>query len=478
MKTCPLAMKKLYTLLTLLLPFTYAAIAQNLPTEGPGFYFNSFQNYRTKNIDSALYYIRLLASDKKYLPTLEDLLHNSFAQSFMKRAESDFDNEEQKQYFLKDVAIARKLLPAMMADKNPDLKKTVMPIYYWTRVQENENNDALLRELVTEFINTQLSTTDLYANKVGRYALLIHQVIAPKKSLESTTNELLQPVITNLKNNQITDIGGAARPVLIKRGWYRFLYAYVNSVQGKALLAENKIKEAGPYLKTAFEYSPDITDKNIQYSFFYDLVFLTNKEDITFQDDYINYLTNNSGDKQETLSALMTTALIKTSVKDQLKTFYNNNFAGGESFNDYWVKHINQQAQKAPAVSLKLMDGTRFSSSNQKNKWILLDFWGTWCGPCRREHPDLEKFYKNISTSSADKITLLTVACGDRAENVTSYMNQNKYSFPVAMSDQQIEKNYRINSYPSKILISPQGKYLVVPYGIDWVDFVKKYADL
>ncbi len=471
-------MKKLYILLTLLLPFTCAVIAQTLPTEGPGFYFNSFQNYKTRDIDSALYFIRLLASDKKYLPTLENLLHNSFAQSFMKRADSDFKNEAQKQAHMNELEAARKLLPAMMADKNPDLKKAVQPIYYWTRVQENENNDALLRELVTEFINTQLSTTDIYANKVGRYALLIHQVIAPKKTLESTTKELLQPVITNLKNNQVTDIEGAKRPLLIKRAWYRFLYAYINSAQGKALLAENRIKEAGPYLKTAFEYSPDIIDKNIQYSFFYDLVFLTNKEDITFQDDYINYLTKNSGDKQETLSALMTTALINTSFKDQLRSFYNSNFSGKESFDDYWVKNINEKAQKAPAVTLKLMDGTRFSSSNQKNKWILLDFWGTWCGPCRREHPDLEKFYKNISTSSTDKITLVTIACLDNEKAVSGYMTQNKYSFPVAMSDKRVEKSYNINSYPSKILISPQGKYLVVPFGIDWVDFVKKYAGL
>ncbi|WP_165760182.1 TlpA family protein disulfide reductase [Niastella populi] len=471
-------MKKLYVLLTLSLSFSFAGFAQNGPTEGPGYYFNGFQHYRTKNVDSALYFIRLLASDKKYLPTLEDLLHNSFAQSFIKRTDSDFVNEAQKQYYLKDVETARILLPAMMADKNAGLKKAVQPVYYWARVQENENNDALLRELVAEFINTQLSTTDMYTNRVGRYALLIHRVIAPKKSLEATANELLKPVITNLKNNQVTGIEGAARPLLIKRAWYRFLYAYSNSVQGKALLAENRIKEAGPYLKTAFEYSPDITDKNVQYSFFYDLFFLTNKEDITFQDEYIDYLTKNSGNKQETLSALMTTALVNTSFKDQLKTFYNNNFPGRESFNDYWIKSINQQAQKAPAVSLKLMDGSQFSSSKQKNKWILLDFWGTWCGPCRREHPDLEKFYKNISTASTGKITLVTIACLDNEKNVSGYMTQNKYSFPVAMSDKRVEKSYNINSYPSKVLISPQGKYLVVPFGIDWVDFVKKYADL
>jgi hypothetical protein len=48
----------------------------------------------------------------------------------------------------------------------------------------------------------------------------------------------------------------------------------------------------------------------------------------------------------------------------------------------------------------------------------------------------------------------------------------------VAMADGLIEKIYNINSYPSKILISPQGKYVVIPFGIVWVDYIKKYADL
>lgn len=46
------------------------------------------------------------------------------------------------------------------------------------------------------------------------------------------------------------------------------------------------------------------------------------------------------------------------------------------------------------------------------------------------------------------------------------------------MADDEIESLYKINSYTSKILISPQGKYLIVPFGLDWVDFIKKYADL
>jgi thiol-disulfide isomerase/thioredoxin len=478
-------MKELFTLSLLLLScFFFNAHAQssNLPTEGPAFYFNSFHHYRDENVDSALYFARLLASDKSYLPDLEDLLHHSYASIFLKGLESKMPDTVRLNGLLNSRAKARNILSALIADNNQDLKNTAQPISYWVLIQENENNEQRLRELVAEFTKTQLSKNDLYTNRVGRYALLIHKVIATKNSLQPAARQLLAQVTANIKKNLVTVDGStpeaALRPILAKRSWYRFIYAYINSMEGNTLLSNNKIKEAGAYLKTAFEYSPDMLDITKGRDFYYDLFFLTEKEEPTFRSEYTSYLVKYSTDKQKTLDALLSTALIYPSTKDQLRSFYNNNFSDKESFNDYWVKNINMGAKEAPAVSLKQMDGTPFLLSDHKNKWVLLDFWGTWCGPCRSEHPDIEKFYKKVKSSYAEKLTLLTIACRDEANDVTSYMTKNNYTFPVAMADQLIQKNYNINSYPSKILISPQGKYLVIPFGTDWVDFIRKYADL
>lgn len=480
-------MKRSFTLVALLFPtFFFSAKAQleGLPTEGPGFYFNGFQKYKDDNVDSAMYFVRKLAGTKDYESLLEDLIHNSFAQSFLKSIEKQIPQSDtvHRKMLMKMQATGRLLLPAMMADSNQYLKTTVLPIYYWTQVQDNEKNEKRLQELVAGFIKTQLNTNDLYTNRVGRYALMIHQLIASQKALQPIAKQLLDNVTIKLKNNQIMVDGSTAeaalKPWFEKRAWFRYLYAYVNSIQGNTLLSNNKIKEAAPYLKTAFDYSPDMLDNDRKYIFFYDMYFLTEKEEPTFRDEYISYLKKHSADKQQTLLALTSTALIYPSVKGQLKEFYNSNFSSGESFTDYWIKNINQSAKDAPAFSLQKMDGAQFSLSNYKSKWILLDFWGTWCGPCRREHPEVESFYTKVLPAATDKITLLTIACRDKADNVTSYMTQNKYTFPVAMADPLIEKIYNIKSYPSKILISPQGKYLVVPFGSDWVDFVKKYADL
>jgi hypothetical protein len=69
------------------------------------------------------------------------------------------------------------------------------------------------------------------------------------------------------------------------------------------------------------------------------------------------------------------------------------------------------------------------------------------------------------------------VACRDTEQKVTTYMTTKKYSFPVAMSDNKIEKLFKVPGYPTKILITPTGKYITVPFGIDWVSFVNNYVE-
>ena len=90
----------------------------------------------------------------------------------------------------------------------------------------------------------------------------------------------------------------------------------------------------------------------------------------------------------------------------------------------------------------------------------------------------MQKFYDSVVLQNTGKISLLTIACKDTEEKVNKYMTDNKYSFPVAMADNAIEKTYVVQGYPTKVLITPQRKYIVIPYNVDWVDFIRQYANL
>src|SRR5687768_16243138 len=60
---------------------------------------------------------------------------------------------------------------------------------------------------------------------------------------------------------------------------------------------------------------------------------------------------------------------------------------------------------KAYGISGKLPDGTSFSLSDLRGKYVLLDFWGSWCNPCRRAHPELKKLYAEFNSDRSGQGT-------------------------------------------------------------------------
>ncbi len=131
------------------------------------------------------------------------------------------------------------------------------------------------------------------------------------------------------------------------------------------------------------------------------------------------------------------------------------------------VKYSNiVVGEKAPDFETTLIDGTRFRLSNLEGKYVLLDFWGSWCPPCRIENPQLVRLHSKYS----DKLIIVTVAL--EKDNVSwkkvvekdgftwknQIVNQNRY---VILSP--VARKYGVTSIPAKFLISPNGKLLGSP---------------
>jgi len=163
--------------------------------------------------------------------------------------------------------------------------------------------------------------------------------------------------------------------------------------------------------------------------------------------------------------------------KTALSTYYAANFAQQESFKSYWRKAINTGLPKAPAVQMQKTDGSTYSSIEKAGKWILVDFWGTWCGPCREEHPALETLYKKSIALPSANLDIITIACNDTIEKVRAYMDEFKYTYPVAMSDRKLTKAYNVHGYPTKALITPEGNFVVIPFNSDWNKFIERYTE-
>ncbi|RZL26940.1 MAG: TlpA family protein disulfide reductase, partial [Pedobacter sp.] len=131
----------------------------------------------------------------------------------------------------------------------------------------------------------------------------------------------------------------------------------------------------------------------------------------------------------------------------------------------------------APLFSLAQLDSNQYVLGKNKAQWTLIDFWGTWCAPCRAEHPDLQKLYLKTKNGKMPKLNIITIASNDLEVEVRKYMMSSNYSFPVLMSDNQIEKKYNVSSWPSKFLVSPQGKYVIIPFNVDWQKYIADYIN-
>ncbi len=445
-------------------------------------YNNSFLKYiiDTKDsaatVDSCLYAARALTTVKDGNKALQRLLHEALTLYFQGPAEPADRNSEN----YRRRAIGQVLLNKMVNDSNSILVNDIIPFYIWVRAQNNADNIPELKKLTTTFINTELTKPDLYSNKTIRYALLLHRIIRSKPAMTQLSEQLFNQTYEYLKNNQVTAFNDSSSgELLYKRAWHRYLFAYCNAWLGQKRIEINDIPAAGTYLQLAAEYSPDLVDKGHAAGYVYDLPLLGQNTDFLFTEDYIAYLKKyDHANKKAMLEVLKQSAIVDPEKKQRLKQYYNTHFAATESFDTYWGNATAPFLKKAPLFTLQLLNSQTFELSKKQGQWILLDFWGTWCGPCVREHPALEKFHKKAQTVYKNKIIITTLACNDTEERVRKYLQQKHYTFPVGMSGDDIQNLYHVKSYPTKILIDPQGSYIVVPFHADWVKFIEAYCDL
>ncbi|NIJ54655.1 TlpA family protein disulfide reductase [Dyadobacter arcticus] len=442
-----------------------------LPKLSAGDYFNNFQRFTNEspNINAAFINVQKLASNPEYEPTATFLIHNSFAQDFVQRSG---EGEAPQEILAKRRWIARPILDKMLVDTSILVKQQVQPLFLLIKVQEAANDLEQLTRLTNEFITSEIDGHDVYRYRAGRYGLSILNVIRRHSELTALSLRLTNKLEARLRQGQVIVTDSSSRADLDKRAWFRFLFASVNFLKSEQT-TDPQQKET--LLKAAFEYSPDLVDKNHQSGYFYDMRMLWGNEKEGFQDEYLKFITA-STDKKQVMITLLKMALVEPSFKENLRAVHGE-VMPGTSFGDYWKEGIDASAIKAPPVTLKLLAKNQFSSQSYSGQWILVDFWGTWCKPCREEHPALQKFYDSTAVKKSKNITLLTIACRDTEEKVMVYMTKMRYSFPVAMSDNKIEKSFKVLGYPTKILITPTGKYITVPFGVDWVSFVNKYVE-
>ena len=129
-------------------------------------------------------------------------------------------------------------------------------------------------------------------------------------------------------------------------------------------------------------------------------------------------------------------------------------------------------AIKAPDFTLRTVQGELFKLSENRGKVIMLNFWGTWCGPCRREIPDFNKLHAKYQKDGL-KIVGITITSGS-AKNILDFMNDWDMKYTVLTDidnneTQKVTSDYGraigkpITGIPTTLIIDKEG-YIVKGY--------------
>jgi len=124
-----------------------------------------------------------------------------------------------------------------------------------------------------------------------------------------------------------------------------------------------------------------------------------------------------------------------------------------------------RQGQNAADLSLPDLTGKMVSLSEFKGKVVLLDFWASWCGPCRQEMPLLENIYKKYNKMG---FTLIGVNVEPDSKDAEGFLKQLQapVSFPVIYDkDSTVSKAYDVQGMPSTVIIDRKGNIRVLHRG-------------
>jgi peroxiredoxin len=127
---------------------------------------------------------------------------------------------------------------------------------------------------------------------------------------------------------------------------------------------------------------------------------------------------------------------------------------------------------KAPDFELKTLSGDTVKLSDLKGKKVMLNFWATWCPPCKAEMPAMEEFHKE----AGDEVVILAVNI-DPHLDVKAFVDENGITFPIPLdTEDKVNETYQVLSIPTTYFIDTKGNIGNKFIGAMNLDAMKQYT--
>ena len=122
------------------------------------------------------------------------------------------------------------------------------------------------------------------------------------------------------------------------------------------------------------------------------------------------------------------------------------------------IKYIDKP-WKAPEIGLTDIDGGKHILSDYKGHILIVNFWGIWCQPCRKEMPALQRAYEELKK---ENISIIAIAMGDSSSDIIQYRIKNPVDFALLSDkDNVVSNRWSVPALPTSYIIDPGGEVII-----------------
>ena len=127
------------------------------------------------------------------------------------------------------------------------------------------------------------------------------------------------------------------------------------------------------------------------------------------------------------------------------------------------------EAQDLPVIRVPGLDGKQIDLKDFTGSYVVLNFWATWCPPCKAEMPSMEELYKTFKNQ---KFTIFAISTGEKPDTVKNFIKANPHSFPIGLDTSgQLGAIFAGRGIPTTYIVNPEGKVIAGTIGgRNWMD--------